>query len=553
MKKNVEQNAQGPEMKPVPGSRLLFSEPEVKNEKGRTEARCIDPDGHMFQLWLTPQSTAFYMLKGTINMLDPTTKRTLSVMMKEKTSGELKKKDASLPLYVKFPKGKETLTGLTLREIEMKVHQLLEKFRGQHAAAMKSGKLLVEMTLTEISTAFGEEAALAFSEKSKARRVLFRQNINHMAGELQEIPMGKLKKKELMSSLPKNASAATKCGYLQAFRFLVKFVEDEQCVVSGLALMIDDCIKKLTDGKKERERKERKAALDASNSKVLSNEGEEELNRQIKRRLDDPYYASLLLIKGGGLEPKEICMLKVKDVKREKGNPREGKPDVIFIDIRRAFASATQNYCFPIFPWEAGELCRYLDSLATSGGERMAEDRYLFSKDDGTTPLDPVEISKLCRAELQKLKSGFADLIGNVDLKRTQGVRMLLETYADRLSEYAGIDKEKDEGAYRFMCHRSLGSSVQADHYRSFSGESGRKCLLDYVSQDRRFLKSKMRRGEKGRKTEGDLCTYTLYAKDDVNEQQAAITIELGPGEVAEFFAEHGIVLEILEVKPLEA
>jgi len=195
-----------------------------------------------------------------------------------------------------------------------------------------------------------------------------------------------------------------------------------------------------------------------------------------------------------------------------------------------------------------------VDELRKTYGEsRLANEKYLFSSDDGSSPLPDIEVKQLCKLELQQLKFGYADLLGRVDLQKEKGMQLLKETYRSRL-EACGLNRINDEGAYLFMLHQSLGNKVQADHYRGLTGESGREYLLSIVMQDRRFIEetdTSRQKKEATYRTRGDLREYTLRKKDNKNVQQATIAIELNAKDVAWFEADHGCTVSIEKVTPL--
>ena len=110
------------------------------------------------------------------------------------------------------------------------------------------------------------------------------------------------------------------------------------------------------------------------------------------------------------------------------------------------------------------------------------------AREDGATTGLP---TGLCRAELNKLRFGYSALIGNRSLKKDNGINILNTTYRMRLKKYCNLSPETDEGAYKFMVHESLTTMVQADHYRSFTDESGQQILYDFVRHDRRFIKQR--------------------------------------------------------------
>jgi hypothetical protein len=512
-----------------------FSSPFTIDQNHRIQGEFRDQMGRLFRYTLNVRKTGFYALTGTLSMLDPSTKKTLHI-------GGNKAELANKPLHIPFPKLGEAQNTLIIQVIELTAYNLATQYNDQYIVGARKSKLLSEMTLTEALAAFGDEARISYS-RSKSMRDKYKRQLNHMAKNML-VSLDKVTRKAVGNSLPQNATDSTKRDYLDVLRHFVAFVEVQQHVDSDFLPTIDYCLSKIA--KQSKGSKNRKAMLDASNSDVLSSAAEETLNGQINAHQYDPYYIAIALIKGGGLSTQDICALRVGDVQRGKDL------EEVFLALRREFSSATQNYCFPLLAWEARLLQDYMKHLENLGVERMDGNRYLLSIDAGTTQLDPSQITALCRAELQRLTFGYADLLGSADLRKTRGTELLRATYRHRLETYCGVTVKTDEGALLFLLHHSLGNKIQADHYRSFTAESGRQCLLDYVKQDRRFIPQYPRKRRKTTRTQGGRDIHTLAKLDQENEQQATITFELGPNEVAEFFTEHGARITMEDITYFE-
>ena len=358
-------------------------------------------------------------------------------------------------------------------------------------------------------------------------------------GKVVSVPIRRINSKILSQALP-NKSDRTKAEYLSDLQHFVDYVEVQQRYECGLRTAIERVKDKLK--LKDPDKSEAAAAKVASNSRILPDKAEEVLNNRIEQNLDNPRFVALAFAKGGGLSNADICALKVGDIQTTSNS------DVTFVRLTKNYVSATQDYTFPLFPWESRLIHKYLQMLKKKyGPDRLAEDKYLLSskKDTGLTPLEAKKITELCRLELQKMRFGYAELIGNADLSRDKGITMLRSTYRARL-EACGITKDHDEGAWLFMHHMTLGNNTQADHYRSFTAESGRQCLLDYVMQDRRFLPKQfspyLYHAGRG--------SFTLRPEDD-NAYQALIEFELNPPEIATIRTQTGANYEILAVEQI--
>lgn len=277
----------------------------------------------------------------------------------------------------------------------------------------------------------------------------------------------------------------------------------------------------------------KRAETDAANSDVIPNDAEIILNQSTLRWKENCLLIAIALMKGGGLNPKDISSLVISQVLTSKN------PELVFIAISRQFASATQNYTFPLFPYEARILYQYIKSLDPS---RRSGDCYLLSKDaEGKVPFSAEEITAFIRLELQKLQFGYASRLGKLNLSRQNGVSILLNTYRMRLEKYCGVTANYDEGALKFMVHQSLQTLVQADHYRSFTGESGQQCLYDYVRHDRRFIKE--RSFDEKFLAKRLPNAQVVYPCKEGSEHEVTLEVELGETETLQLLSLHGMIV----------
>lgn len=497
-----------------------------------------------FGFSLNNRRTGYYALTGTMSLIDPVTKSVLKIYDSESKTNV----PASIPIHVKVPRGYENTDRLVEKEIERAAQVLEEKHAKKYAQAFKNGKLLGEMTLIEARMAYEEEAATKISNKPKQQKEYIDalKKLQTFEGK----PLGKLKKKDLIAAVEAATdSVETRGKILSRLQQFIEFVQEKQRIKSEVAQVVEQALKavKAEIEREHAEKNKTAGAKNANNSDVLSSDAEKELNERCTEKIEDPRYVVIAVAKGSGLAVHEVCSLQMKQCVRME-NPEE-----LFLAIERNYVSATHDYTFPMFPFEARLLNSYLDILEKKEGkERLSPERYVFSEDSGITPLKSDEACKICRQELQRLRFGFADLLGNVDLKKDKGVNLLKATYENRLEKYCGVTKERDEGAWMFLRHVSLGKCVQADHYRGFTGESGRRCLLDYVQQDRRFLPPPKRKKKNPTyRTIGDRQEYTVHPTDNENEHQVRLEVELHAGDSMWITAEHGCLVQVVEYEAL--
>ena len=498
---------------------------EVAN--GKLKGVILGRHGIDFRCTLNPQpSASFYEYTGTVTALMRGTREPIRVDGKA----------VSVAIHVGRPKDNRTIKNMIDQEVRRAVFKLEQKCAGQAREGYRKNLLLGDMTLADALDIYLVDARRERS-KSDSVRDAYSGRLQRLSEKLAANPIGRINSKTLAEALPEK-SDRTKADYLSDLLHFIGYAEDQQRCECGLRAAIEKVRGQLK--LKDPDKTEAAAAKEASNSKILPDEAEGLLNNRIEQKLDNPYFVALAFAKGGGLSNADICALKIGDIQASTSDK-----EVAFVKMTKAYASATQDYTFPLFPWESRLIHKYLRMLKKEfGPDRLAEDRYLLSPaDDGLTPLEAKGITELCRLELQKMRFGYAELIGNADLSRDKGISMLRSTYRARL-EACGITKDHDEGAWLFMQHLTLGNNTQADHYRAFTAETGRQCLLDYVMQDHRFIP---RQFTPYLNHEGN-GPFTLRPEDD-NAHQAVIEFDLAPGEVAMLKTETGAQFEVLAVE----
>ena len=489
----------------------------------------------------------FYKYGGTVTMLDRTTKAPLQVEKRNSKTGEIERGPASTEVHI--GKIDEDVTGDVLRMqiikgVEDAAAELAKKYSAQNQQTLRRFRALDDMTLTEAVIAYGDDAAMERSPDEKNRKN-YRKHLERLTQELPDKALKSLKKREIAEVLPVIRNG-TRLEYLTDLGHLISFAEEKEGVVSAFSEILQKAMKlvKGKDAIRERNNAERRAA----NSDALSDAAEGIVNEMIlKRYQTDCCQIALALIKGGGLSNETICRLRMKDIQRTSSDK-----ECVYINLEQHFSSATQDYTFPLFPWEANLLNDYMDNLRKQYGKnRMQPEKYLLSQDtEGEIPIESKAISDCCRITLHEIVLGYAERLGRHELMRAKGTRQLINTYDKRLSN-CGVERANDYGAWLFLRHMQMRRLIQADHYRSFTGESGRQCMYDYVSHDRRFLPPRSKTGddilpEKGYRLESCL------REGNTDCQLLELEIELNPGETLTFYTEHGELLQIASVERME-
>lgn len=514
---------------------------------GRIRFEYVDDKKRLYRVSLNLKKKTikqFYKYGGTVAMMDRTTNAPLRVDKRNRKTGEVKRGPASIEVHI--GKINEDVTGDVMRlqiikEVEDAAEKLANQYSSQSKETLRRFRTLDDMTLTEVLIAYEDDAVIERSEEEQSRRK-YRNRLEKLARELPDKALKSLKKQEIAKVLPAIQNG-TKLEYLNDLSHLISFAEEKEGEVSAFSATLKKAMKQVKgkDAGRERNSAERRAA----NSDTLSDAAEGIVNEMIlKQYQTDCCYVALALIKGGGLSNETICRLRMKDIQRSSSDKER-----VFINLEQHFSSATQDYTFPLFPLEAVLLNGYMDSLKKQYGKtRMEPEKYLLSKDgEGKTPIGSKDISECCRNVLQTIVLGYAERLGRYELISAKGTRQLINTYDKRLID-CGVDKTNDYGAWLFLRHMQMRRLVQADHYRSFTGESGRQCMFDYVSHDRRFLPPRSQNKEEVLLEKG----YRLenYEREgDMDCQLLELEIELNPGETLIVYTEHGALLQIADVE----
>ena len=227
-------------------------------------------------------------------------------------------------------------------------------------------------------------------------------------------------------------------------------------------------------------RQQRKVA----NCNVLPAQYEQKLDEGCWSNLGDPLWAAIVMVKEGGLTPKVVCALRNKDI--VAFGPDE---DEVYVSYRRDdLASYTHDYTFPLTPFGGRYITLWLQHLKNNmPTDRTDGEKYLFSADDhGNVPLNASELHKFIYCQLNRYIFGYAGRVKLGALMISPSVKLLHNTREKHIREDCRFGT--DTGAINFLLHRSLVNQVQADHYRCFVDETGRRSLWLRLCQTRHGL-----------------------------------------------------------------
>lgn len=473
-----------------------------------------------------------YPLRGSVRALDSRSK-TLQV---ETPSGE--KRYARKSVEVPFPKQGP----LSQAASELVCKQIIALYQ-EHNLNLKGSNLqnmdLLQLTLAQILLLYDKAY-----ESQDARKVdrYHRQLkcIDAIAQELLDTPMSKIRRSILTAALPQGVGVETQLKYLRALEDFLSLVQAKARLADPLIPCIQGMVEELARENKHKTSKKKRIA--AANAHHLPHEIEGKLNETISVNLmEGPRFLAMALIKGGCLPLKDSVELRLENLQLDENDPR-----IVFVTLRRQYAgSATQFYTFPLFPYEAILVNRYIHALGERSPARIEGDRFLLSEDEeGKVPMNTKGFSAFVRNILQTFRIGYAGLLGDMDLSQNHGIEILRNTYQHRLQEYCGISPQHDRGAYTFLQHLSLADQVQSDHYRSFTADCGPDRLLGLVWRDQRFIPPKPKQHQLLKSKQGDWDQITYRNKDVNSPQTITLTFTAPRDGIVRLSAPYGALFQ---------
>ena len=285
------------------------------------------------------------------------------------------------------------------------------------------------------------------------------------------------------------------------------------------------------------------------NTDVLSIAEERDLNRRIEAHIENGILIGIMLVKEGGLSSRDVCHLTWSDI-----TPMPDHPDILLIALRRDnSAGATHDYTFPLMPFGSRILLQRLAWLRERYSDEQIHRIPVASVEkDPAKRLDPSRLTADCRNVLHNCGIGYAALAGLQDLHTGAGIRMLLNTYKDRLEDACRL--KNDPGLLAFMLHHSLTNLVQADHYRSFTDPTAQHMLYTVIHRDHRLDSPIPSRKQIKRKKHG--CSgeqVVSLAPSAAALQHLTLTATIQPNGELKISAPTGLRIVDIQVTPINA
>lgn len=492
--------------------------------------------GARFEVSLNPQKPgAKYLYRGTVKGLDHTS-RTI----------KLEGGYARRAVYVSKP----AEGGSMSEEAAKRVCKVIQDLFGlcQHVLSSPKAQLInpCEMSLAELVLLFGK----GFVSQNQKQMKMYQNMLNKvkfLAFELGDMPVKRIRPKVLQDAMTQKVQPDAKLKHVAALQSFLEYIQVRTHYGQQILPFLDEMRSVFCKGKRETDTKRR--IVNAANASYLHNEGEATLNMMLAEHLlEDNRFLAIAMIKGAGLDVKDIIALRLKDILPDKQDPRK-----TFISLRREYAnSATQIYTFPMLPYESLLLRQYLAWLKTQGPDRTEPDRYLISNDpEGREPMPKKGFNAFVRCLLMKVVVGYADRLGNPDLSKQKGVAFVKNTYRHRLEEYCGLTQQPDSDALTFLLHQSLAGHVQGDNYRCFTDDFGSERLMAYLMRDQRFIPPRQK-GQKQvlKSKDGDSDVITFRNWEHQKNRRIVLTFEAADDGEARFTAPYGALFRVEKLPP---
>jgi hypothetical protein len=174
--------------------------------------------------------------------------------------------------------------------------------------------------------------------------------------------------------------------------------------------------------------------------------------------------------------------------------------------------------------------------------------KYLFALDDlGDKPLEPAELTQFVRVQLGRYIFGYSGRAQLDGQTISPGAKLLYATREKHIREDCRFGG--DRGAISFLLHQALTNQVQADHYRCFTDQTGRRALHKRLSQTRHGLPpTKPRNTRVSTRWCGEVCELRFPPKTEEAgiDQLVTLAVEgVSAGDVIEVLAREGCYLTV--------
>lgn len=423
---------------------------------------------------LNPTTSAGYLARGTIGLLDPQTGHLLQTHTNSK---ERRFSDAAtLELYVPYPRPGETQEQIIHRTVMKRTEDLLKRYRHVLNTSFREGKSLDEISLSTAVELYAADYVNGQSSSAEIRKTYYNQ-LRKLA-----ISFESKKLKDLTSKDFKDFCDAhqRKNGleYIKRLCHFLMTVSQREGVECPAKKKLEEYIRRQ---ERDTDATNRRLQREAATTDVLPAEYEAALDDRCWRELGQPMEALSVLLKESGLSAKEVCALQWGDLLLDDADHER-----VFVRYRRDdLASYTHNYTFPLSPYGAlyvNAWRAYLEKKCPA--ERLADSAYIVSQDElGQKAFASGELITYIRTTVSAYTIGYAGRIKLEGMASALGVQLFRNTRRNHLIEDCGL--RDDPGALAFLMHQSMTGQVQSDSYRSFTDTTGQQYLYSKFRRDR--------------------------------------------------------------------
>lgn len=472
-----------------------------------------------------------WLSRGTIGIWDPATGR-YKQRIQDGTHDF--KNTMTKDLIVPEPQEGESQFEVIERTTRQAANELINTYRHLIVAAIRDNRDLHNLSLGQALDIYGPDY-IADCSTSPEMKKTYRNQLQNLANFLGERSLKEIKRSDFIQFCRIHRGRNSH-QYIATFQKFLSFTSFRLGIAQPCQSALDSFFRSVDKGKKNKQR-DKDVATD-----ILPKEYENRLDNGCWDHLGDPFWGITVMGKESGLDVKTLCGHKIEDIILGDEN------EVYVIHQRDDLASYTNDYSFPLGPFGASYISKYLAFLAdTFPPERMEGDKYLFSKDTvGAVPLTTKEVTSFIRTDISRFLFGRT---GRITLENgtsiSMGLPLLRNTRKKHLLEDCRFDD--DHCAILFLLHQSLTRYVQADNYRSFTDVFARRLLRKRLEQDQHGYRPPESSKKYTRMTNinrGDFRELHFPAKKNScpgKDQMITITFEgLEPGDLIEVRSKEG-------------
>lgn len=353
--------------------------------------------------------------RGTIGIWDSGTGRFKQIIKKSTHKfSETMTKDLIIPA----PAANESQQDIIERTTRQAANKLFNKYRSQILGELRENKSLAKHSLAQVLEVYGADYISDRSNSAEMRKTYLRQ-LENLANGIGEKPLKDITKKDL-TNFCKGHKGENGPEYISNFQ---SFLQDTAFRI-GLEQPCRDALEAFFRDVNKAQKANQKNSPPRAD--VLPQEFEAKLDQGCWDNLGDPSWGCTIVVKEGGLDPSDVCKLRIKDVFRG-----ETLEEVYILLRKDNIATYTNDYSFPLSPFGGSYIAEYLAMLEnTRPPERVDGEKFLFASDEkGDVPLCASEIAEFLRVQLSRYLFGYA---GHVALKNgktiSMGAKLLKDT-----------------------------------------------------------------------------------------------------------------------------